>query len=73
MICHVEVHAVRTVEIRIPGGRDAPQSSLETFFIRLKPFVLPLLLLVALSLKNILGLTWHANFKVVLAGECNSR
>lgn len=27
MSCHVEFHAVRTVEMRRPGGRDGPHRS----------------------------------------------
>lgn len=28
MSCHVECHAVRTVEMRRPGGREGPQRRL---------------------------------------------
>ena len=58
MSCHVECHAVRTVEIKRPGGSDGPQRSFGREVRREEGFggfgVWLLLLL-----RDILGLTWR--------------
>ena len=58
MSCHVECHAVRTVEIKRPGGSDGPQRSFGREVRREEGFGgfgAWLLLL----LRDILGLTWR--------------
>ena len=57
MSCHVECHAVRTVEIKRPGGSDGPQRSFGREVRREEGFGgfgVWLLLL-----RDILGLTWR--------------
>ena len=57
MSCHVECHAVRTVEIKKPGGSDGPQRSFGREVRREEGFGgfgVWLLLL-----RDILGLTWR--------------
>ena len=57
MSCHVECHAVRTVEIKRPGGSDGPQRSFGREVKREEGFGgfgVWLLLL-----RDILGLTWR--------------
>ena len=57
MSCHVECHAIRTVEIKRPGGSDGPQRSFGREVRREEGFGgfgVWLLLL-----RDILGLTWR--------------
>lgn len=56
MSCHVECHAVRTVEIKKPGGRDGPQRSFGREVRREEGFGG---FGVWLLLRDILGLTWR--------------
>lgn len=68
MSCHVECHAVRTVEIKKPGGSDGPQRSFGREVRREEGFGgfgVWLLLL-----RDILGLTWR---EVVCVGGIMGR
>ena len=56
MSCHVECHAVRTVEIKRPGGSDGPQRSFGREVRREEGFGG---FGVWLLLRDILGLTWR--------------
>ena len=60
MSCHVECHAIRTVEIKRPGGSDGPQRSFGREVRREEGFGgFGVWLLLLLLLRDILGLTWR--------------
>ena len=59
MSCHVECHAVRTGEIKRPGGSDGPQRSFGREVRREGGFGGFGVWLLLLLLRDILGLTWR--------------
>lgn len=65
MSCHVECQAVRTVEIKRPGGRDGPQRSFVREVRREEGFGGFGVWLLLLLLRDILGLTWRGVVCVV--------